>query len=307
MVAVERLWQGDRNARIRLDKEPWGASKIFKKAMTHISWLLIAAATGGAFVLYFHNAPTHVLRVSSAARRPRHLSLLRAVHRIHLPLRRHRARAGLHLHVPLAAHPGRDVRCRFAARHLSRLPRRAARPAQQGQSWEGAATASTARPASPCARWASTSATALSSNASRARCASTLATKSWTKMGRPRGLIAYDTFRSVESEKKGGGIKLKLLRPRTLLYLGLITAVSALMLAAIGMRSVLDLNAVADRNPLYVTLSDGGIRNTFTLKDPEQALRHTHLHPGDRGPGRCQADDPRHGEGPRAEDRRRAG
>ena len=58
MVAVERLWQGDRNARIRLDKEPWGASKIFKKVMTHISWLLIAAATGGAFVLYFHNAPT---------------------------------------------------------------------------------------------------------------------------------------------------------------------------------------------------------------------------------------------------------
>ena len=31
MVAVERFWQGDRNARIRLDKEPWGRRKIFKK------------------------------------------------------------------------------------------------------------------------------------------------------------------------------------------------------------------------------------------------------------------------------------
>ena len=39
MVVVERFWQGDRNARIRLDKERVGAVKIFKKAMTHLSWL----------------------------------------------------------------------------------------------------------------------------------------------------------------------------------------------------------------------------------------------------------------------------
>ncbi len=58
MVVVERFWQGDRNARIRLDKEPWGVSKIFKKTMTHLSWLAIAVATGGAFVFYFADAPT---------------------------------------------------------------------------------------------------------------------------------------------------------------------------------------------------------------------------------------------------------
>ena len=87
-----------------------------------------------------------------------------------------------------------------------------------------------------------------------------------TKIGRPQKLIAYDTFRSLESEKKGGPLKLNFLRPRTLLYLGLISVVGAMMLTAIGTRSVLTLNAVADRNPLYVTLSDGSLRNTFTLK-----------------------------------------
>jgi len=30
MIAVERFWQGDRNQRIRLDKEPWSAGKIAK-------------------------------------------------------------------------------------------------------------------------------------------------------------------------------------------------------------------------------------------------------------------------------------
>src|SRR5690606_32113828 len=58
MIAVERFWQGDRNARIRLDKEPWSTIKIFKKVMTHISWLLIGLATGGALVFYFADAPT---------------------------------------------------------------------------------------------------------------------------------------------------------------------------------------------------------------------------------------------------------
>ena len=58
MIAVERCWQGDRNDRIKLDKQPWDVTKLYKKAMTHLSWLLVGLATGGAFVFYFHDAPT---------------------------------------------------------------------------------------------------------------------------------------------------------------------------------------------------------------------------------------------------------
>ena len=31
MITIERFWQGDRNARIRLDKEPWSVNKIVRK------------------------------------------------------------------------------------------------------------------------------------------------------------------------------------------------------------------------------------------------------------------------------------
>ena len=58
MIVVERFWQGDRNARIALDKRPWAPVKLFKKGMTHLSWLAIGLATGGAFVFYFRDAPT---------------------------------------------------------------------------------------------------------------------------------------------------------------------------------------------------------------------------------------------------------
>src|SRR5262249_31162274 len=58
MILVERYWQGDRNARMALDKRSWGALELFRKAMTHLSWLAIGLATGGAFVFYFREAPT---------------------------------------------------------------------------------------------------------------------------------------------------------------------------------------------------------------------------------------------------------
>ena len=57
-IATERMVEGDRNQRIRLSKSPWTASKITKKIVKHTIWLLIAAATGGAWVFYFHDAPT---------------------------------------------------------------------------------------------------------------------------------------------------------------------------------------------------------------------------------------------------------
>ena len=36
MIAVERFWQGDRNARIRLDKAPWTLEKIWKQGARRI-------------------------------------------------------------------------------------------------------------------------------------------------------------------------------------------------------------------------------------------------------------------------------
>ena len=59
-IAVERAVEGDRNKRLQLAKQPWTAAKITKKVTKHSIWLLIAMATGGAWVLYFHDAPTVV-------------------------------------------------------------------------------------------------------------------------------------------------------------------------------------------------------------------------------------------------------
>ncbi len=54
---IEKLVQGDRVKRVRLDKQPWNAEKIIKKALTHLLWLFLAFWTGLTFVLYWGYAP----------------------------------------------------------------------------------------------------------------------------------------------------------------------------------------------------------------------------------------------------------
>ncbi|MFD0857592.1 cytochrome c oxidase accessory protein CcoG [Roseovarius aquimarinus] len=57
-LLVERWIEGDRNARLRLWKAPWGFTKWRLRLTKWIVWLLIAVATGGAWVFYFADAPT---------------------------------------------------------------------------------------------------------------------------------------------------------------------------------------------------------------------------------------------------------
>ena len=57
-ILVERWIEGDRNARVRLWKAPWTAEKIRLYGLKWTLWLLIAVATGGAWVFYFADAPT---------------------------------------------------------------------------------------------------------------------------------------------------------------------------------------------------------------------------------------------------------
>ena len=57
-ILVERWIEGDRNARVRLWNAKWDAHKIRLRLTKWIVWLLIAVATGGAWVFYFADAPT---------------------------------------------------------------------------------------------------------------------------------------------------------------------------------------------------------------------------------------------------------
>ena len=49
----EEKIQGNRNQRMKLDKDPWTASKLWKKSLTHFCWLAFSLLTALVFVGYF--------------------------------------------------------------------------------------------------------------------------------------------------------------------------------------------------------------------------------------------------------------
>lgn len=266
MVAVERFWQGDRNTRIRLDKEPWTGSKIFKKVMTHVSWLVIAAATGGAFILYFRDAPTLAAEFfTGKAPIPSYVFFALLTGFTYLLGGIAREQVCIYM-CPWPRIQGAMIDADsllVTYRDFRGEPRGAFR---KSQGWEGRGDC-------------------IDCNACVAVCPMGIDIRDGTqlecitcalcidacngimdKIGKPHGLIAYDTYRSLQSEKKGGGLQLRLLRPRTMLYAGMIAVVGTIVAFALMSKTVLELNVIAERNPLFVQLSDGGVRNTYTVK-----------------------------------------
>jgi cytochrome c oxidase accessory protein FixG len=87
-----------------------------------------------------------------------------------------------------------------------------------------------------------------------------------TKIGRPLGLIAFDTEANVERRLRGERQRFRFVRPRTILYGAVIAIVGAVMLFTFANRHTLALDVIRDRNPDFVTLADGAVRNGYTLK-----------------------------------------
>ena len=115
MIAVERFWQGDRNARLRLDKHPGRSRRFGKKAITHLTWLADRRRHRRRLGVLFRRCADAGQAARDVSRRRPSPICSSACSRYDLCAWRHRARAGVHLYVPLAAHPGRDVRPRLAA------------------------------------------------------------------------------------------------------------------------------------------------------------------------------------------------
>jgi cytochrome c oxidase accessory protein FixG len=265
MIAVERFWQGDRNARLRLDKHPWAFETLWRKTATHLTWLAIAIATGGAWVFYFADAPTlaHQFLTFSA---PMVAYLFVGIFTASTYVLGGIAREQVCTYMC----PWPRIQGAMFDRESLLISYRTWRgeprgPHKTGQSWEGRGDCVDCRqcvavcPAGIDIRDGP--------QLECIQCALCIdaCNEIMDKVGRPRGLIAYDTLSNLEAGHQDQQ-SIKLLRPRVIFYATAMVVVSLIMLTALLVRPVLDVDVLHDRNPLYVRLSDGGLRNGYTVK-----------------------------------------
>jgi cytochrome c oxidase accessory protein FixG len=265
MIAVERFWQGDRNERLRLDKAPWSVETLSRKGATHLTWLLIAVATGGAWVFYFGDAPT-LARQLATFEAPLVAYLFVGLFTASTYVLGGLAREQVCIYMC----PWPRIQGAMFDRDSLLISYRAWRgeprgPHKAGQTWEGRGDCI------DCRQCVAVCPTGIDiRNGPQLECIQCAlcidaCDEIMDKVERPRGLIAYDTEHNLAAAGRER-IPINLIRPRTILYAAAIAIVGGIMLTALLVRSDLDVSVLRDRNPLYVKLSDGGVRNGYTIK-----------------------------------------
>jgi cytochrome c oxidase accessory protein FixG len=279
-MLVERLIEGDRNQRMRLDQTPMSIGKLVRKAAKHTTWLLIAAATGGAWVFYYVDAPTtlvKILRGEASYEVYFFVGLLTAT-------------------TYMLAGWAREQVCtymcpwpRFQAAMLDeqsvivtyqKVRGEPRGKHKAGDSWEGRGDCIDCR---LCVNVCPTGVDIR--DGQQIECIGCglcvdACNETMDKVDRPRGLIRWDTLARQQDREHGRpASRWRALRPRTILYAALLAVVAAVMLVAFVLRSDADLSAQRDRSPNFVRLSGGDIRNSYTVKisNKSQQARHFQL------------------------------
>ncbi len=270
-LVVERLVEGDRNARIKLDAAPWSFGKLAKRIIKNLFWLLIAVATGGAWIFYFADAPTLAMQFFTMQAAPAAyitVALLTATTFVLAGYMREqvctymcpwpRIQAAM-LDEDSLVVTYNDWRGEPRSRHRKKVQ---AAGEKVGDCVDCNACVAVC-PAGIDIR-----------DGQQLECISCAlcidaCDSVMDKIGAPRGLISYSTLKTYDAQKAGLTATIgwrSFLRPRTFVYAAVWTAIGLLMLVSLLHRDRLDVTVQSDRNPQYVQLSDGSIRNGYTIK-----------------------------------------
>jgi cytochrome c oxidase accessory protein FixG len=265
-MMVERWIEGDRNARIKLDQGPTTANKIARKIAKHGTWLLIALVTGGAWILYFDDAPsmlTALVTGQASSTSYFFVGLFTATTYLLAGWAREQVCTYMCPWPRIQAAMFDEDSLVVTYQKWRGEPRGRH---HKGESWEGRGHCVDCN---QCVAVCPTGIDIRDGNQLECigcalcidACAGVM-----EKVGLPKGLITYDTERNQALRAAGKPPHYRLIRPRTILYALLFAGVGLIMLVTLGTRTTLSINVLPDRAPLFVTLSDGSIRNGYIVK-----------------------------------------
>ncbi len=265
-IAVERWVEGDRNARIKLARGPMRGKRLFKAVIKHSIWLLISFMTGGAFVLYFHDAPA-VLRGFFVGDVPGSVYLFTGI----LTFTTYSLAGLMREQVCTYLCPWPRIQAALTDEDTMEVTYRAYRGEPRGahhknDSWDDRGDCIDCK---MCVAVCPMGIDIRDGDQLECiNCALCIdaCDSVMKKIGRPVGLIAYDTEKNRQRHECSKPPKYNFFRARTILYGGLILIVGTLMVVGLSTRPTMDLNVLRDRSPTYVQLSDGAVRNGYLIK-----------------------------------------
>jgi cytochrome c oxidase accessory protein FixG len=263
---VEHWVEGDRNERMQRDAAPLNADTIWKKFLKHSIWVAMAFWTGGAWIMYFVDAPTVTVEFWTGM-----------------------ASAQVYFFTALftfttyiLAGWAREQVCTY----MCPWPRfQSAMLDDQSftvtyQNWRGEPRGrgkrqEAAPPAGDC----------IDCGACVTACPTGIDIRDGIQLEcincglcidacnhvmerthQDKWLITWDTMSQQAAKKEGRHEPIRFVRPRTMIYLTVLVVAMIGMTVALVTRSTLGLSVQRDRAPVFVPLADGSIRNGYTMK-----------------------------------------
>ncbi|WP_298871377.1 cytochrome c oxidase accessory protein CcoG [uncultured Bradyrhizobium sp.] len=269
-LLVERLIEGDRRQRLKNIGAPLTVKRAAQIVAKHFGWLVISLATGGTLIFYFTDAPDLLRGIVSGDVSANALTWMAVFAGTTYGL------AGF----------AREQVCTFMCPW----------PRLQGAIWDPEAYTVNYRDYRGEQRTSAKKAAELRLRGERAGdcvdCGQCVAVcpigidiregpnfacincglcvdacdAVMTKLGRTRGLIDYESWENIERGRRNEAPVNRLARPKTI---GL-TAACVVLAGAIGVafatKTTAKLSVEHDRDPVAVRLSDGSLRNAYTVK-----------------------------------------
>ncbi len=293
-LAVERFIEGDRNARIKLDQAAWSTDKVVKRVSKHAIWLLIGVLTGGAWIFYFADAPTllhDVVTLQAPMVAYATIALLTATTYVFGGLMREQVCTYMcpWPRIQAAMLDENSLTVTYNDWRGEPRSRHAKKALAEGKVVGDCVDCNACVVVCPMGidirdgNQLECITCALCIDA----CDDVM-----TKLGKEKGLISYTTLNDYNANMAlatgdTGAIQpsnirdsatgklvdkirhttwRSIVRPRTIIYFIGWAAIGLAMVTVLSLRSPLSINVLHDRNPLYVTLKDGTVRNGYDVK-----------------------------------------
>jgi cytochrome c oxidase accessory protein FixG len=269
-LLVERLIEGDRRERLKNIGAPLTARRVFQIGAKHAAWLLISLATGGTLIFYFTDAPGLIRALASGETSATALTWITVFTGTTYGL------AGF----------AREQVCTFMCPW----------PRLQGAIWDPEAFTVNYRDYRGEERMSAKKAAELRARGDQAgdcvdcglcvnvcpigidiregpnfacincglcvdACDGVMA-----RLDRPRGLIDFESWDNIERGRRAEARTAHLVRPKTVGLAVITVGLAAGLAFLLATKATGALAVLHDRDPLAVTLSDGSVRNAYTVK-----------------------------------------
>jgi cytochrome c oxidase accessory protein FixG len=275
---IERWTEGDRRGHMQRDAQPWTVETYARKGLKHFLWLMVAWWTGGAWVLYFADAPTLVKDLATGE-----ASFIAYLWIGILTFTTYTLAGHMREQVCLYMCPWPRIQAALTDEYALNVtyrydrgePRCSVKKADQMRT----------RGAHPgdcvdCLQCVHVCPTGIDirdgANLGCIQCGLCIdaCDAIMHKLGRPARLIAFDTDLNIKQRQQGKAPFYKFVRLRTALYAAVILVVGGIMVYTLATRDSEGISVIHDRNPMFVRLSDGSLRNAYTIRIVNKQLKH---------------------------------